>query len=502
MLRVPRVGVRDNFFDLGGDSLVAARILARVRQTWGVELSLQAMFESPTVAALAAGVSAAQGSGSSPAGSLAHVDRSAAMPLSFAQRLWFLDEGYANHPVNNLCVAARLRGALSVRALEQSLDHIVRRHEALRTTFPCVDGRPLQAIASARALSLGVVDAPEAEVHGFEVPGWVRAEVSRPFDVATGPLLRATLLRLAPQEHVLVVTVHHIVCDGWSMHLLIREINALYAAFSAGRSSPLAELPAQFVDIAMWQMARGEQHVDYWARRLAGPAPAPNLVTDRPGAVAATYAGAAVPVAIPGEVSAGLQALGRRERATLFMTLLAGLSTLLHRRSGQQDVVVLSPLAGRTRVESEALIGAFINVVPLRTDLSGAPTVRELLARVRAVTLEAFAHQVVIPEALLGALWHPRGVARVPRVMLVLESMAPTLSLGDVEVEPVPVETTTSDHELMVLLEESEDGLRGEIRYHTDLFDRATIARLAVEYRTLLEGMIADPDRRVSELAL
>lgn len=498
VLRVPLVGVRENFFDLGGDSLLAARVLGRVRQSWGVEVPLRAMFEKPTIAALAEDLPVGLRQGSTPSGPpLAPVARSAAMPLSFAQRLWFLDEGYANHPINNLGFAARLRGSLSVRALEQSLQEIVRRHEALRTTFPSVEGAPRQAIASVAVWSLPVLDVPEADVHG-----WVQAERARPFDVAIGPLLRTTLLGLSRQDHVLVVTVHHAVCDGLSLNLLIRELNTLYAAFSAGQTSPLAELPIQFVDVAMWQALRGEEHVDYWVQRLAGPAPAPTLPVDRPGSEVPTYAGAAVPIALPGKLCTGLQTLGRREGVTLFMTLLAALNALLHRHSGQEDIVILSPLAGRTRVESEALIGAFINIVPIRTDLSGAPTVRELLARVRSVTLEAFAHQDVLPEALLDVLWHPRGVGRILRVMLVLESEALALSLGGLAVELLHVEATSSDYELMILLEETAEGLRGELRYHTDLFDRETIARLAVEYQTLLERMIADPGRRLPELAL
>jgi amino acid adenylation domain-containing protein len=396
--------------------------------------------------------------------------------------------------------------------LAQTLQEVVRRHEALRTTFIAAEGRPVQVIGPARPFALPVVDlgAPPGAEREAEALALAGQEARRPFDLAGGPLLRAALLRLGADEHVLLVTLHHIVADGWSLGVLVREVAALYEAFARGRPAPLPELPIQYADFAHWQRQwlRGEvleAQLAYWKRQLAGPPAALGLPTDRPRPAVQSYRGARHAFGLPGPLSEALRGLSRREGATPFMTLLAALQALLGRYTGQADVSVGSPVANRNRAETEGLIGFFVNTLVLRTDLSGNPTFRELLGRVRAVALGAYAHQDLPFEQLVGALQPERDLSRSPlfQVLFVLQNAPlPALRLGQLTLSPVEVEGGTAKFDLTLSLMDTGQGLEGALEYNTDLFDAATVARMAEHFQTLLAGIAADAGQRLADLPL
>ncbi|MFT3774599.1 MAG: amino acid adenylation domain-containing protein [Minicystis sp.] len=444
---------------------------------------------------------------------LVPVARDGALPLSLSQqRLWFLDQLQPESPFYNVPIGVELEGQLDVAALEQSLVEVIRRHEVLRTTFPAVGGEPRQVIAAEAQLTLPTLDLTslEAGPQAAEVARISREEAQRRFDLGTGPLVRAVLLRLAARSHRLLFVMHHAVSDGWSMGVLVHEIKALYEAFTAGRPSPLPPLPIQYTDFAAWERRwlAGpvlEAQLAYWKQQLAGAPPALELPTDRPRPPVQTFRGATHDVALSRELSAKLEALSRREGATTFMTLLAAFQTLLHRYTGQEDIVVGSPIANRTRGEVEGLIGFFVNTLALRTDLSGAPSFRELLGRVREVTLGAYAHQHLPFDALVAELAPSRDASRSPlfQVLFSLQNAPmPALTLPGLTLRASPLESDTAKFDLSLLLSETAEGIRGALEYNTDLFDAATSARMVEHLHMLLEGIVADPDRRVPELPL
>jgi len=431
-------------------------------------------------------------------------------PLSFAQqRLWFLDQWEPGTSTYNVHWAIRLRGALNVPALHRALESLVARHESLRTTFPAVDGRPTQVIAEAAAVPFQVTElgpAPEAA----NVQALAEAEARRPFDLARGPLLRAKLLRAGAEEHVLLLTLHHIISDAWSAGVFFRELTALYRAEVEGRPSPLEGLSIQYADYAEWQRgaiqgAALERELDYWKQRLAGAEAVLALPADRPRPPMQSYRGAKVSKILPPDLVAALRALGRQEGATLFMTLLAGFQALLSRYSGQEDLVVGTPIAGRTRAETEGLIGFFLNTLALRADLSGDPSYREFLGRVRESALEAFGHQEVPFEKLVEELRPERNTSHHPlfQVMFSLkEASDQELDLPGLKAEFLEVESQTAKFDLALFIIDGTEGLRAELEYSTDLFDAATAERLLSHYEVLLGGCAADPGRRLSELPL
>ena len=434
-------------------------------------------------------------------------------PLSFAQqRLWFIDRLTPGSPFYNIPESLRFFGHLDITALERSLREIVRRHEALRTSFTTDGERPVQVVHDAAPLSLEVADLsrlPEAE-REREALRLAVEEAQRPFDLARAPLTRASLLRLGPQEHVLLITTHHIVSDDWSVGVFLHELSTLYGAYLRGEPSPLPDLPVQYADFAVWQREwlQGEvleQQVRYWKQQLGGELPVLNLPTDRPRPPVLSYKGADEFFELTEELTERLKAFSRREGATLFMTLLAAFDVLLYRYTGQTDILVGIPIAGRTRREVEGLIGFFVNSLVMRTELSGRPSFRELLGRVKAVTLGAFAHQELPFEKLVEELHPQRDMSRNPlfQVMLSLEN-APLgdFTLPGLQFGSMDIGSDVTRFDLEFHLWENEGVLAGNLIYNTDLFDAATIARMLGHFRSLLEGVVADPEARLSDLPL
>src|SRR5712692_201968 len=439
--------------------------------------------------------------------------RPLSFPVSFAQqRLWFLHYLEPTVPSYNLPVALRLTGPLDAGALKESLNEIVRRHDALRTTFPVWEGRPVQVISPARLVPVpetDLGDRPPAE-REREASRSASLEANRPFDLAKGPLFRAKLLRLAEQEHVLIVTMHHIVSDGWSLDILLHELAVLYDAFRQGKPSPLEELPIQYADYALWQQnwLRGdvlETQLAYWKKQLAGIPSLLELPTDRPRAAMHSSRGASLGGMLPPGLLQELQKLARSEDATLFMTLLAAFQAFLSRYTGQEDIPVGSPIAGRTQVETEGLIGFFVNTLVLRGDLSGDPTFRQLLARVRETALEAYAHQDVPFEKLVEELHPARSLGHTP-LFQVLFQLIPAGRIGselsDLKTETFRLEGGIAKFDLSLRTVVRPDRISCVFEYKTDLFDAETIRRMLEHWKTFLAGIVADPARRVSEIPL
>ncbi|HVF59868.1 MAG TPA: amino acid adenylation domain-containing protein [Thermoanaerobaculia bacterium] len=518
VLGIERFGVHDDFFELGGHSLLATRIVSRLRRDCGVELSLRRLFEHPTVAELAADVeaglrrTAAGGTGGPPP--LAPAARDRDLPLSFAQeRLWFLDAIEPGNAALHIAAPVRVRGALDVERLERALAALVARHEALRTRFPVVGGRPRQQVEAESRFALRLVDLthlPSAPARHAEAARRGAYEKALSFDLARGPLLRATLLRLGSDEHLLLLVVHHIVADGWSLGILLRELAAQYAALSEGREAELPPLPVQYADYAVWQRQwlEGEQlsrQVGYWRERLAGAPPLLELPLDRPRPPVQTFRGAVHKQRLSADLTAGIHALGRSEGATLFMTLLAGLSTLLGRLAGQEDVCVGAPVAGRGRAEVEGLIGCFLNTLVLRARLTGTPSFRDLLGQVRETTLGAFAHQELPFEKLLEELQPERTLAHTPlfQVFLnVLNFPAIETRLQGLALELQPPQSVTAKFDLTLYVEDREGALRIDWVYNADLFDPARVEEMARQLALLLGAAVAEPSRAVATLPL
>ncbi len=513
VLGIEQVGIHDNFFTVGGHSLLGTQVISRLRDTFQVELPLRSLFEAPTVAGLTERIEtvrrARQGMQLPP---IAHISRGSELQLSFAQqRLWFLDQWEQGSSFYNMPIALLLTGQLDTKALERSLNEIVQRHEALRTTFVAMEGRPVQVIAPVLSLPLSVVDLSwlsEGEQEA-ERRRLVSAEAQWPFDLSRGPLIRNTLLRLAEEAHVLLLTLHHSVSDGWSIGVLFRELAALYDAHVNRKPSPLPELPIQYADFALWQ--RGwlqgevlETQMAYWRHQLEGISIL-ELPTDRPRPAIQTYRGARYTFVLPKALSEGLKALSRREGVTLFMTLLAAFATLLSRYSGQDDLVVGSPIANRTHTQIEGLIGCFFNTLVLRCALSGNLTFQQLLGQVRETTLGAYAHQDLPFEKLVEELQPERSLSHAPLFQVVFAFQNVPIEmpkLPGVTLRLLEVESNTARLDLLLSLEDDEQGLRGTFEYNTDLFNTTTIARMKGHYQGLLENIVAHPEQHFRALPL
>jgi acyl carrier protein len=506
------IDVRDSFFDLGGHSLRAVQVVARVRQTLGLPLDIQLLFRAPTIEQLAAAIDAmAPGREGEVSAPIQPVPREGDLPLSFAQqRLWFLDKLAEGGVAYNVPAAIRLEGELDVAALERAFGEVVRRHEVLRTTFPEVGGQPVQRIHPVLEVRLSVTDLRHlpAEAREAEARRHANAELRTAFDLARGPLFRAGLLRLDAQDHVVLFTMHHVVADGWSGEILIREIAALYEAFAANGPSPLPEPVLQYADYAVWQrrwLTGGvlESELGYWKRSLGRDLPVLQLATDRPRAEEPLFDGARHSFAVDREVSARLDALSRQEGATLFMTLLAAFKALLYRDTGQDDIVIGTAAGGRSRPEVEGLIGFFINMLALRTDLSGNPTFRELLARVREVTLGAFAHQDVPFEKVVETLQPTRTGYSAPLFQVAFglqNAPARGVDVRGLTLRPFGAEHEDVRYDLTVWMSDGPEGLRGTWTYNTRLFDQRTVVGMQERFATVLREVALRPDARLDDL--
>ncbi|MEN3329447.1 MAG: hypothetical protein V7638_4254 [Acidobacteriota bacterium] len=511
VLKVSRVGVNDNFFELGGHSLLAVSMIAHVRDALGVQLNVRSLFEAPTVARLARTLGQLHSSAAIPP--ITRVDRHGYLPLSFAQeRLWFLDQLEKDSAFYNMPAAFRVTGSLSVENLRRAFDALTMRHEALRTTFAVVDEKPVQVISETPAVTFTVSDlrSLDRDAREAEIRRLTAEETKRPFDLQTGPLLRVNLVQASDTEYVLLINTHHIVYDGWSMGILIRELTTLYDDLVFERPSQLARLPVQYVDYAIWQRQWLqsdvlEKQISYWKQQLEGMPAVLELPKDRPRPAMQTSHGARRSARFPEELTKALNDLSRRHGATLFMTLLAGFETLLYRYSGQKDFAIGTPVAGRTSPEVEGLIGFFINTLVMRSDLSGNPTFLELLARVRETAFEAYAHQDLPFERLVDAMHPERSLSHTPlfQVALVFQN-APReqFHLSGLKFDRIAAESGTSKFDLMMFATERAEGLNLAVEYNTDLFDHARIERMLEHLQTLMESIVREPEKLIEDLEI
>ena len=513
VLKLEEVGVRDDFFALGGHSLLGTQVILRINEIFQVTIPLRTLFDVPTVEGLSRvvdeAVSARQGGTAPP---LQPAPRDRALPLSFAQqRLWFLDQLQPGNPLFNLGSAVRVTGPFDLGVLQRTLDEIVRRHEALRTTFTTTAEGPVQVIAPPAPVPLPVFDLRgwEAAERDAERDGLLAEEKRRPFDLARGPLLRALVVREGDEEHVVHLGMHHIVGDAWSMGVLSRELTALFEACSRGAASPLPELAVQYPDFAVWQREwlQGDEleaQLGFWQRQLAGAPPLLALPLDRPRPAIATFRGARHAVTLPRDLATDLATLGRRQGVTTFMTLLATLQVTLRFFGAGDDLVIGTDVAGRTRAETEALIGFFINQLVLRTDLAGDPSFPELLVRVRRTAIDAYAHQDLPFDKLVEVLKPERSLDHAPlfQVKLVLQNTPrSTLQLpSGLTLSWLPVEGSAAREDLLLNAVEGNAGITLTFKYNADLFDATTIARLAGAFEQVLRRVAAEPEARLGDL--
>jgi amino acid adenylation domain-containing protein len=511
LLGVERIGIRDGFFELGGHSLLATQIMSRIREQLGCELPIRDLFDNPTVAGLAGVVQRASVAAlkSEPIGKC---PREGDLPLSFAQqRLWFLEQLNPGSTGYNSTITLRLRGTLDATALRGSLDEVVRRHEVLRTAFRSKEGVPYQVVLDWTPAAFEIVDltGDAEETRENTALRCACEELERPFDLSAGQPLRARLIRLAADHHVLLLTVHHIVFDGWSIGVLYRELSELYASRMRGEAAQLPPLAIQYPDFAAWQRQWltgpvWESQASYWRAQLANVTPL-DLPTDRPRPARQSFWAARRRLVLPQRLAAAIDRLGLQLDATPFMILFAAINALLRRYSGQDDIVVGSPVANRNRIETEQLIGFFVNSLVLRTDLSGNPTFRELVRRVRTIALAAYEHQDIPFEHLVEELRPERDLSRNPifQIMFAVhESQSEDLQLPGVDVTPFERAQATTRLDLEVHVFRSAEGATVYFVYNTDLFDPITIERMARHYERLLEGIVANPDRAIGELQI
>ena len=511
ILKVDCAGIHDSFFDLGGHSLLATQVISRVRLIFQVELPLSVLFEKPTIATFAARLEEEVRKGSKSAiPPMRPINRETPLPLSFAQqRLWFLHQLQPESAAYNVPIALRLQGEIRLEMLERAFTELVRRHEILRTCVKIIGQEARQVIAPAAPVQLPLTDLSglSAEKREAEARLLMGEEARTAFDLASGPLIRGRMLRLTTTEHVLLVTIHHIASDGWSMGIMMREITSLYGAYGAGQESPLPELTLQYADYAAVQREwlQGEvleEQLSYWKKQLTD-LPGLEIHTDYPRTNLGSEAGVALPWTLSEGLSRELKELSRREGVTLFMTMLAAFQLLLSRYSGQEDVAVGTPIAGRRWAETENLIGFFVNTLVLRADTRGTPTFRQMLEQVRATTLRAHAYQDIPFEKLVEELRPERDLSRTPffQVLFVFQNAPEAeLHLSNVKVSRIEIPLEVTKFELALMAAESGDRIEGALGYRTGLFAETRMRRLLGHWENLLTAIVSDPQSRIADL--
>ncbi len=510
LLHLDQVGRNDGFLELGGHSLLAVQLLSRLRRKLGTRITLRELFDAPTVRGLASLVNAAA---PGEAQSIPRANRSGRLPLSFSQqRLWFLDHlDHAAGAAYHLPMALRLTGALDTAALEATLDRLVARHETLRTRFELVDGEPVQKIAPADS-RFPLLKQDLRDLSGDERTSTLarlgQENATQLFDLTKGPMLRGRLLRVADAEHVLLITLHHIVSDGWSNSVLAQEVSALYAAFSQGQKDPLPALPLQYVDYAAWQRQSLDgpalqAQIDFWRKHLEGAPSVLNLPLDRPRPAIQSYTGGMVEHVFSPALSADLRAFSQAQGSTPFMVLLAGWSMLMSHLSGQTDVVVGTPVANRQHPELEPMIGFFANTLALRVATDRETRLNDMLDRIKSLTLAAYNHQDLPFEQVVSALQPTRNMSHSPlfQVMLSLDNTPPSLlQLPDLEVELLDSEHHTTQFDLSLSLVDSSESLSGGLQYSSDLFDKTTAQAIMQLFARVLENMVSDARQSIGQV--
>jgi amino acid adenylation domain-containing protein len=511
LLQIEKVGARDNFFDLGGHSLLAAQLHSRIRDAFQINFPLSVLFDSPTVAEMAENIaSIPKGGITKKAPPIHRVTRNQALPLSFAQqRLWFLDQIEPDSHVYNVPTGLPIEGDVDIPALEKSLNEIVRRHESLRTRFISVNGQPAQIIEETLSVKIKIIDLMDLppEERETQAQRIFTDEARLPFDLSHAPLFRVTLLRLEERKQVLFLVMHHIISDRWSFDVFSDELQALWKAFAGGEPSPLPELEIQYADYACWQRewCGGEflePHLEYWKRQLEGAPKILRLPTDYPRPEIRTFRGETFSFSIPKTLKDEINALARRESATVFMVMMAAFKVLLWHHSNQEDIVVGTDVANRDRREIEGLIGFFVNQIVVRTDLSGDPNFRELLARVRRVALEAYSYQEIPFDRLVAALNPERESNYSPlfQAKIVMQNTQEWNASDALSPTYLKLNNKTAKFDLMLILAQKGQGIKAALEYNSDLFKESTVRRLARHYQLLLEESVRRPEMRLSEL--
>lgn len=514
LLRLDQVGVHDNFFELGGHSLIATQLVSRIRDVLGVDVPLRHLFENPTVAHLAQVIeSQSIGGNGQDRPELVTAPDDIERPLSFAQqRMWFLDQLEPKNPQYNIPDAVKIKGDLDVAILTECLQKIVDRHEVLRTSFVTVEGKAQLSVLDSLVVTIPVIDISEMDENAREKRAreLVLENAKTGFDLSVAPLFRLKLIKLKENEHIFASTMHHSISDGWSFGVLVREVGMLYDRLSRGDNTPLPPMDFQYSDFAYWQRTwlQGEtlqKEIDYWKNQLGDGAEILELPTDRKRPSFQTTNGAHLEFSLSKELTTGINDLTARENVTLFMTLLAAFQTLLFRYTHQDAIAIGSPIANRNQTEIENLIGFFVNTLVLKTDLSGNPTFRDLLQRVKEVTLGAYAHQDVPFEKLVDAIQPNRDTSHTPlfQVMFLLQNMpSQEMKLQGLTFEQINIETNTSNFDVTLAMEEHEGRLFGGFEYNTDLFDETTIHRMSRHFELLLQAIVSHPDTPIAELSL